>query len=192
MTFWHYHWALLRARELELTTVETFAFAHMGQLANPAGVCAYSIDSMSADLGMNRSNFSRAVKAIWKRQAIYSTGKDPARRSGGRVATVWNLVPESEARAAVLADRAARRQPLPPATVRDQPLPPATVEPLPPATVRDQPLPPATVQGPAYTPRLRTAAETVATSHGSGAQPLPTDTQPLPTATHYKSRIHDL
>ena len=109
MTFWHYHWALLRARELELRTAIAFPFAHMAQLATPDGACSYSIASMAADLGLDRRDFGRAVRELWKRGALYAAGKS----SRGRSATVYRLVPEHEARAVVEAWRAARRQPGP-------------------------------------------------------------------------------
>lgn len=202
MTFWHYHWALLRARELELRTAIAFPFAHMAQLATPDGACSYSIASMAADLGLDRRDFGRAVRELWKRGALYAAGKS----SRGRSATVYRLLPELEARAIVEAWRAARRQPGPTAPDERQPGPGAPVrpdQPGPTAPVDRQPGPTAPDQpGPtapdsaepspgeqSYRPRLRANIATGAHSPGSAAQPGPTAPQPGPTAPHYKSTI---
>lgn len=109
MTFWHYHWALIRARELELTTRERFVFAHMGAVASPTGAVASSVKGMALDLGLDRRDLGRAVRKLWTLGALYSVGKS----SGGRGATVYQLVPEPEARAIVENERAATPQPQP-------------------------------------------------------------------------------
>jgi hypothetical protein len=202
MTFWHYHWALLRARELDLTTRETLAFAHIGQLANPAGALAYSIESMAADVGLDRRDFGRAVRKLWKLGALYAAGKS----SRGRAATVYRLVPELEARAAVEAWRAVRRQPgrlapvdrQPGQGAPDQPGQPgqgAPVDRQPGQGAPDQPgqgAPVRAEQSPGektYQPRLRANPATGARRPGSTAQPGQGAPQPGQGAPHYKTTI---
>ena len=105
MTFWHYHWALIRARELDLSTFDTFVFAHMAQLTNPAGVVAYSITSMAADIGCERKRFSEAVRRIWETPSVSSKGRS---KHPGK-ARIYCMVMEQEARVVVEAWRAEQR-----------------------------------------------------------------------------------
>jgi hypothetical protein len=172
MTFWHYHWALIRARELELTTRERFAFAHMGARASAAGIVASSIESLAADVGLDRRDFGRAVRKLWTLGALYAAGKT----SGGRRATVYRLVPEDEARAAVEADRArqpgqgAPDQPAQPGQGAPDPGQPGQGAPDQPGQGAPDQIEPSPGE-PTYKPRGRWESSTGARRPGSGGQP---------------------
>lgn len=199
MTFWHYHHALMLARKLDLTTRETLAFAHLAQCANPAGVVAFSIESMAADVGLDRRDFGRVVRKLWTQGAIYASGQ----ASRGRAATVYRLVPEEQARALVEADRAARRQPGQGAPVEPGQGAPSPDQPGQSAPVGDQPGQGAPVQpgqgapdwpepspgGFSYVPRLRAKSPTGAGRPGWDVQPGQGAPQPGQGAPHYKYTI---
>lgn len=106
MTFWHYEWALIRARELDLTTRERLVFGLLGARATAGGLVTTSVETMAAEIGLDGRNFRRIVRELSdERREFAAVGMAPA----GRKVRLYRLPSEGAARELVEADRAARR-----------------------------------------------------------------------------------